>query len=100
MKQGMQCSGPSQFSHVCMQLKNDVKQKTQQLDQQEKHIASLGQQIKESRKGKEDSVSNISHVSLHVQIQYMRSRKLFLMRCACRRIGQQCWQRCSSLRAI
>ena len=49
-----------------MQLKNDVQQKTQQLATQEEEMASLEQKIRESRRGKEDSVGCMAQ--LHSQL--------------------------------
>lgn len=43
-----------------LQLKNDVKQKTQQLETDRGRIESLTTQIADSKKGKEDSVSVMS----------------------------------------
>ena len=43
-----------------LQLKNDVQQKTLQLADQEKLVASVEQNIQDSRKGKEDSVGQHS----------------------------------------
>ena len=105
-----------------LQLKNDVQQKTLQLADQEKLVASVEQKIQDSRKGKEDSVGQHSPRSMlpkkHVTIPAASlvevgsslisrsyhtcstySRDILKVGGACRMIEQQSWQRCNSWRS-